>query len=82
MGDYKKSSNSILNDTIKILSQTRDITIRLEERMKSIDEKLKFFPCIDHENRIRETEKWRWKAIGIFSVVMFIITIIINKLVV
>jgi len=49
----------------KILTETLDIVIRLEERMKSIDEKLFMLPCHEHEKRMRTLEQWKYWVVGI-----------------
>lgn len=63
----------------KVLYETRDMVIRMEEHIKSIDEKMSCLPCQKHDDRIKDNERWRWKAVGAIALIIFLINLFVDK---
>jgi hypothetical protein len=76
---YKLSDKMNVSER-KLLTETRDIVIRLEEHMKSFDEKFGNLPCMEHEKRVKELENWKWYIVGISSAVGIFIKTLIDRI--
>lgn len=63
----------------KMLRETREIVIRLDEHIKSLDENLSHLPCSKEEERISKLEQQWWKVVGGVSVAVFIINFMLDK---